>query len=331
MSGKFRVPSLVRANHAARGSAGPVNGRRIVEYCVYVVVRLLIALVQALSLTACAQAARVLAWVFCDVLHLRQQVINDNLHLAYPRMSPDERRRLARRMWEHLFLLVAEVAHARRKIHTTNWHHHVCLCRVDRFARLLLDERPTILVSGHFGNFEVSAYVLGLFGFSTYAVARPLDNPYLDRFITSFRAGTGQYMLSKNDCAEQLATLLEQGATLGLLGDQYATGKKNCWVDFYGRPASTHKAIALLSLMHDAPLAVSYCQRVDGPLRFKGGLLDVADPADPNFDLRSVPALTQWYTKQLERMINRAPEQYWWLHKRWKGTPPLRLRRKQAA
>ncbi len=308
-----------------------MSGQRLVDLGAYLAVRTVLCVVQALSLKACFRLSQMLAWLSCDVVKFRRQVIDDNLRHAYPQMHAAARLRLARQMWEHLFLMIVEVAHTRRKIHATNGYREVELGDGAEMTGRRVDQRPTMMVAGHYGNFEVSGYVLGLFGFPTYTVARPLDNPYLDRFLNKFRGSTGQFILPKNDCAEQILQILAAGGTLTLLGDQYAAGRKNCWVDFYGRPASAHKAIALFALSNNAPLLVSYCRRTDGPLRFETGIVGIADPADPNFDLQTVPRLTQWYTKQLETMINHAPEQYWWLHRRWKGDPPARVRKKWAA
>ncbi len=291
------------------------------DYLVYCVVRLAISTVQALRMETCRSAARGLATLFTTVVPVRRQVIKENLLQAYPHMPMPRRRQLAWKMWEHLFLMVAEVAHARRKIHVTNWHRHIKLRNGAQVARLLLEDRPTVLVGGHYGNFEMSCYFLGLFGFSTYAIARPLDNPFLHRFINRFRASSGQYMLAKNGSAKQIALLLERGATLALLGDQHA-GRRACWVDFFGRPASTHKAIALFCLTAGAPLVVSFARRLNEPLVYESAIAGVADPHDPAVKNNSIAELTQWYTDRLEQIINHAPEQYWWLHRRWKGKPP---------
>lgn len=304
--------------------------KRALDLLVYLVVRVLICFVQAVRLETCHALAGKLATLFCDVLKIRQAVIDDNLRHAYPHLTPAERHRLAWRMWEHLLLMVAEVAHARRTIHITNWHRHFTFVRSKHHLRVLLDSRPTILVSGHYGNFELGGYLMGLFGFPTYSIARPLDNPYLDRWITQFRSEKGQYMLPKEGSAKQIAALLERGATLGVLGDQ-AAGPKGCWVQFFGRPASAHKAIAVFSLASGGPLMVTYARRLGGPLIYEFARAALADPADPDYNLDSVPALTQWYSDCLEEIINGAPEQYWWLHRRWKGQPPQRARKKKAA
>ncbi len=182
-----------------------------------------------------------------DVLSIRGDVVDENLRHAFPQYSQEKRREVARRMWEHLFLMGIEVVQAPRKIHDTNWRDFVTLVGADQIIRACFDDRPTVMICGHYGNFELSGYVLALLGFPSFTVARPLDNPYLDRFINDFRERTGQFILSKKGSSHEIQHVLDQGGLLALLGDQHA-GRKGCYVDFFGRPASSHKAIALFSL-----------------------------------------------------------------------------------
>ncbi len=298
---------------------------RVVDYLVYLVVRVLICLVQAMTLQTGQRLARGLAWLFGEVLRVRGAVVDDNLRHAFPELSPGDRHRLARRMWEHLFLLVLEVAHAPRKIHETNWRQHIRLQGGERLVPLLLGDRPTVIVTAHVGNFEIGGFALGLFGYPTYTVARTLDNPYLDRFLNRFRGATGQYIIPKNGGYDQILAVMAAGGTMAFLADQYA-GPKGCWVEFFGRPASAHKAIALLSLEHDAPVAVCCSRRLGRPLQFDLQLVAVADPRDAGEGVDSIGELTQWYTRRLEEVIRQVPDQYWWLHRRWKDPRPSRRR-----
>src|SRR5205085_3967380 len=112
-----------------------------------------------------------------------------------------------------------------------------------------------LIVTGHLGNWELAGFALGLFGFRTHAIARTLDNPHLDRFLRRFREKTGQRVLAKKGDYDQIAGLLESGGVLATLADQDA-GQRGLFVDFFGRPASTHKAIALLAIEYDVPLVV---------------------------------------------------------------------------
>jgi Kdo2-lipid IVA lauroyltransferase/acyltransferase len=317
--------------------------RTACDYLVYLVVRILIGLVQAVPLEMGVSVARGLAWLFCDALKIRGKVVDENLRHAFPTLSAAARHRLARQMWEHLFLLVLEVAQTPRKIHETNWREYVKLENDDYLVRLLLEKKPLMLVSGHLGNFEVGGYVLGLLGFRTYTIARTLDNPYLDRFVNQFRSRTGQHIIPKNGSVEEIQRVVMGQGILTFLADQYA-GPKGCWIEFFGRPASAHKAIALLALEYNAVIAVSASMRLGAPMQFclhNQAMFDplhrhrVEDPAKPSpytaEDLPNVREITQWFTARFEEMVRAAPEQYWWLHRRWKDTRAPRKQQRQAA
>ncbi len=300
------------------------------HFLAYLAVRYVVCVAQALSLNTGQRVARWLAWLFADVLRVRRRVVEENLQHAFPEMSPQQRHALTVRMWEHLFLLAFEVAQAPRKIHETNWREHVILRGEAELLRRVFSDRPLVIVTGHFGNFEVGGFVMGLLGVRLHTIARPLDNPYLDRFVNRFRQITGQRIIAKLGASDQLLKVMADGGTITLLADQ-AAGPKGCWVEFFGRPASTYKAIALLSLANDAPLVVSCVRRLGEPLHFELCAYDMVDPCRDHqrWDVRS---LTEWYTQRLERLIRRAPEQYWWVHRRWKGEPRVRrARRKRAA
>ncbi len=293
--------------------------RIFVDFIVYAVVRLLICVVQGLRIETGERLARLLARLFCDVLRVRAGVVDENLARAFPAMTVSERARLARRMWEHLFLLVLEVAHSPRKIHQTNWRDYVSLRNQRELVRLLLDDRPTLIVTAHLGNFEVGGYVLGILGFPTHTIARTLDNPFLDRFLNRFRAATGQHIVPKNGGYDRIVEVLAGGGTMTFLADQYA-GPKGCWVEFFGRPASAHKAVALLALEHDARISVCASRRRGRTMHFELENYAAIDPRSDADPPPAVPELTQWYTTRLEELIRGAADQYWWLHRRWKDT-----------
>jgi len=289
------------------------------HFVVYLIVRFLILLVQNIPLSIGDQLAWYLAYLFTYVIRVRYRVADDNLQHAFPELSASQRRKLIAKMWHHLFLLVMEVAHTPKKLREENWRKMVKLNNVESLVKLLLEDRPVILVTAHFGNFEFGGYVLGLLGFPTSTVARNLDNPFLDRYVQRFRAAQGQYLIPKVGGADQVEEAIQKGQTIALLVDQDA-GRKGCFVPFFGRPASTFKAVALLALQYDAPIAVVYTRRIEKPLHFEMGLVEILDPRrvqepDP------VTYVTRWYTSRLEQVIRDAPEQYWWIHRRWKTQP----------
>lgn len=302
----------------------------IADYLAYLVFRVIIAVVQATPLPVCERGAELLAWLLHDVLRMRRRVVEENLRIAFPEWSDAERARTAKRMWRHLFLMVAEIAHTPRKVHRTTWRNWVELEEDRMVLSTLLEQGPKVVISAHYGNFELGGYLLGLFGLPTHTIARTIDNRHVDRYVNRFRGRTGQYILPKNGSREEVERVLSAGGVLTLLGDQHA-GAKGCWVDFFGKPASTHKAVSLFTLSYDAPtVVVGVRRRGDAALSYRVSGVEAIDPSDADFPYGTIPLLTEWFTQRLEEVIRKEPSQYWWVHRRWKGEPPKR-RRKAAA
>src|SRR5262249_4376581 len=155
--------------------------------------------------------------------------------------------------YRHFCTMLVEIIQMPRRLHLTNWRNHLELRGGRQIIDRLLSGRPLMFVTGHLGNWEFGGYCLGLLGFTTHAVARPLDNPYLDQFLRQFRERTGQKVLAKKGDFDQMQAILATGGVIATLADQDA-GPRGLFVDYFGRPASTHKAIALLALEYQVPL-----------------------------------------------------------------------------
>lgn len=293
----------------------------MIDYAGYLGLRAVIAAIQAAPLSVCERGAGVLAWLCAGPLRIRRGVVEENLRTAFPDWDEAQRRRATRRMWRHLFLMVAEIAHTPRKVHRTTWRDWIDLRGERAIVSIMLREGPKVVISAHYGNFELGGYLLGLFGVPTHTIARTLDNPYVDGYVNEFRGRTGQYILPKTGSGDDVQRVLEGGGVLTLLGDQHA-GPKGCWVDFFGKPASTHKAVSLFSLTHKAPtVVVGVRRRSDAALRYTVFAADTIDPSAEGFELGTTTLFTEWFTQRLEGVIRGEPTQYWWVHKRWKPKP----------
>src|ERR1700710_761576 len=112
-------------------------GKRLADYLVYMLVRILICVIQALPLETCHRLGRGFATLAGNWIGVRRKVVDENLRLAFPELSDGERRQLTWRMWEHLFLLITEIAHAPRKIHDTNWRDYITFVNCDAMIRIL--------------------------------------------------------------------------------------------------------------------------------------------------------------------------------------------------
>jgi KDO2-lipid IV(A) lauroyltransferase len=303
---------------------------RAADFLVYLVVRVVICLVQMLSYPAARGVSQQLAWVFYHLNKRHRLVAFDNLKLALPELTNErERDRVVRAVYRHFCLLLVEIIHVPRKLHPSNWRQHLELAGGRALVDALLTDRPVLLVTGHFGNWELGGYVLGLLGFNTYAVARTLDNPYLDDFLRRFRERTGQKVLAKQDDFDNIQAVLANNGVLATLADQDA-GARGPFVNFFGRPASTHKAVALLALEYNVPLIVIGTPRVGEPMKYEAVAEEVIRPEDFAADRDAVQNITQRFTSALERMVRRFPEQYFWLHRRWKHQPQPRKPKRAA-
>jgi KDO2-lipid IV(A) lauroyltransferase len=295
----------------------------VFDFLVYILVRLIFCFLQSISLDAGSVVARELAKVFTFVIPIRRKLLHENLTIAFPNSTKIERQEIILKMWEHLFLMGIEVALAGRKIRDLNWRKHIRFFGVNPLMSALNQNRPVIIVTGHFGNFEIGGFTLGVLTYPSHTVARTLDNPYLNAFIKKFRESTGQFIIPKSGGSDGIINVLEQNGLLALLVDQSA-GPKGCIVDFFGKPASTFKAIGLLALKYNAPIVICYSlrrQNDDGnfePLQFDIHITSVLDPANLPQNIKNVKDVTQWFTKKLEEGIKKNPEQYWWIHRRWK-------------
>lgn len=292
-------------------------GHRIASWLVYLAVRLAVSLAQALPPDLAWGLAQGLGWLAYRTDRRHRRVAEDNLRHAL-HVPEHELPGLIRAVYTHFALVLVEMVHLYRRLHLSTWHRYIELEDARRLVQELLQPGPRLLLTAHFGNWEVASYVLGLLGFRSYAVARPLDNVYLDRFLRRFRERTGQKLLAKKGELERLERLLGAGAMVCMLADQDA-GSRGLYVDFFGRPASTHKSPALLSLHTGARILVLGAWRVR-PWRFRVALVDTIVP-QPSDTARS---LTERFTRAFEKLIRRDITQYFWLHRRWKHQPKRR-------
>jgi Kdo2-lipid IVA lauroyltransferase/acyltransferase len=303
---------------------GPKPRNPLTDYAVYLAVRAVVCALQAVPLRVALGFGNVLALLAYRFDRRHREVARDNLRHAFPDRCADpvECDHLVRACYRHFFTMVAEIACLPRRIHLHNWRSYGDVLHFERIMAPLLGDRPVLLVTAHYGNWEVAGYVTGLVGLRTYAIARVLDNPHLDRFLQRFRQKTGQTILSKTGDFERITAALKAGGAIATLGDQDA-GPKGLFVDFFNRPASTHKAVALLALEHDALMVVLGIPRIATPMRFALEIEDLIDPRDyAGARGSAIKAITVRFTQAIERMVRRHPEQYFWLHRRWKHQPP---------
>ncbi len=299
------------------------------DYAIYLAVRFVVCVLQMLSYEASMRLANVLAWLLYRIDRRHRLVAADNLRHAFPERSEERIDDLVRSTYRHFCGVLMVMMHLPRRFHVYRWKDYLGMTNGRYLVAALLSGRPLLLVTGHFGNWEMGGYALGLFGFETFAIARTLDNPYLDQFLKRFRQRTGQTILAKHGDFDKMDSLLRSDGIIATLGDQDA-GQRGMYVPFFNRPASTHKAIALMSVRYDAPLVVLGIPHVAEPMRHQLIVQDVILPEEYASQPDALSRMTRRFVTALETLAREYPEQYFWLHRRWKHQPKERKARNAA-
>ena len=173
---------------------------------VFLVVRVAVCIVQAVPSAIAMLVADRIAWLLYRFVPARRRVALENLTAAFPDLATDPvaANRVVRDMYRHFLRATVETLLMPRKFHVTNWRAFADLYPGTPVLGALHAGRPALIVTAHFGNWELAGYLLGAVGFKTHAIARVLDNPYLERFVLRFRQCTGQTIIAKKDDFDRL-------------------------------------------------------------------------------------------------------------------------------
>lgn len=249
----------------------------------------------------------------------------DHIRHAMPELGPEETERIAVASIQYMFrLFLVDALAMPRLVNPWNWHEHVELDDIEDGAGLLASDRPVILVTGHNGNWELLGYTLAAMGFPLTALARPIDNPLIYRWILACREARGLKVLTKWGATERIAAMLESDdpgdRRIAFIADQNA-GDGGLFVPWFGRLASSYKSIGLLAMRHDLPIIVGTARRLGDRFRYRIELVDRFGPEDWSNSPDPLFYITARYNRALESIVRRAPEQYLWIHRRWKSRP----------
>jgi KDO2-lipid IV(A) lauroyltransferase len=261
------------------------------------------------------------------LLPVRRKVILENMRRVFGDAAPEkEIERLAQAHYAHLGRLLWEFFRfpwisAQRRAEM------VRVENLDSLERALGQGKGVLILTGHFGSFEV-ATAAGLESYPHargrfYFVRRPIKPQWLDALVTRRFRRVGFGVLPKRGGLEGILDRLAAGDLVVFPFDQHASRKDGVLVEFFGHPAGTFRSLAVIALTTGTPVVpASSWREPDGRhvLRFEEPLLPI-EHADTNEAIR---LNTRAYNAALERMILRHPEQWWWVHRRWKAWPPRR-------
>jgi len=290
----------------------------IAEYCG---ARLFLFLAQALPLRSALRMGEGLGRLIAAVGRRRMRLAVDNLRHAYPDLSPKEAREMAVRVCEHFGRAMVESALAPRMLRRSTFRRHVVIRSEEHLRQALSSDRGAIFVAAHLGVWEIFGLVLHFMDKSCHFVYRPVKNPLIERLVRKRRRALRQITVPRRGALRKLLRVLRDKGYIGLVVDQHAK-RDGVWVPFFGRPASTTPAPALLALRTGAPIVCGYARRLPGTYRFEL-LLDEPVYAEPTGDRAAdVERITRQISQRLEDYVRQFPEQWLWLHRRWHTPPP---------
>lgn len=249
-------------------------------------------------------------------LGIRRRVALENLARAFPERSESERVAWLDEHYREMGRIAAEYGRLGRLVRAPDGE---VLARIEREDLLRsLVGRGAVVVSGHYGNFELGAALCGRINPIEFLV-KPLSNARVDARVTRLRRDAGVGIISTRGGVKQVFKALRAGRWIAMAADQDA-GRHGVFVPFFGRLASTAEGPARIALQARVPMIVGGMRRLaDG--RHVLSFSDVREPEGEPTEA-NVLALTAWHTAMLEARVREAPEQYFWLHRRWKTRPP---------
>jgi len=295
---------------------------KIVDWLEYLLARLGAMILPVIPIPVLYRLAR---WAgrlafLVDRKHRRRAL--EHVRASYDDWDDDQVRRIARQGLESAVLLAVEMMITPRLISPLTFVRHVRFGRIGPLLRQIIAEQSgAIVVTGHFGNWEVPGYTLAVLGMPATVVARPLDNRLVDAYLREIRQRPGLRIVDKKGAAAVVDGILADGGVVCFVADQDA-GRRGVFVDFFGRPASTYRSIALLAIRCNVPIFVCYARRLAGGFRFEIDTAGVITPDQWAGVDDEVRWITQTYTRMLESVIRTDPGQYFgWAHRRWKHQP----------
>jgi len=243
-----------------------------------------------------------------------------NLRLAFPEWTDGRRRSTLKKMTRNLGWMAAEFA--RMPSYTKeNIESVVILDGHENFLAGHSRGKGVLYLTGHIGAWELSSFAHALYGFPLHYMARPLDNKPLDAMVNEYRGLSGNKPIFKNESARVMLRILKEAGTVGILADQNTMPGEGVFVDFFGTPACTTTGIARVALHTDAAVVPGYAVWDENLRKYRLRFEPPVELVRTGDAERDIAENTQRFAKVIEEIVRKYPEQWVWIHARWKARP----------
>ena len=243
-----------------------------------------------------------------------------NLRLAFPEWTDAQRRSTLKKMTRNLGWMAAEFA--RMPSYTKeNIESVVILDGHENFLAGHSRGKGVLYLTGHIGAWELSSFAHALYGFPLHYMARPLDNKPLDAMVNEYRGLSGNKPIFKNESARVMLRILKEAGTVGILADQNTMPGEGVFVDFFGTPACTTTGIARVALHTNAAVVPGYAYWDENLRKYRLRFEPPVELVRTGDAERDIAENTQRFAKVIEEIVRKYPEQWVWIHARWKARP----------
>jgi Kdo2-lipid IVA lauroyltransferase/acyltransferase len=244
-----------------------------------------------------------------------------NLELAFPDMTESERRRIVRNMVRQVGWMAGEFSQLPR-YSRKNIEKIVVLDGLENFQAARKLGKGVLFLTGHMSAWELAPFAQALYGNPLHFLVRPVTNSRVDDLINHYRCLSGNQPVDKNRSARAILKILAQGGTVGILSDHNTAGEEGIFANFFGIPAATTSGLARIALRTDAAVVPGFLAWDENLRKYRLGLqpaVPLIRTGDEEFDVRENTAR---FNRIIEDCIRNYPDQWFWLHKRWKTRPP---------
>jgi KDO2-lipid IV(A) lauroyltransferase len=296
------------------------------EWVEYAAVWIILKGLGALPRPMARSLAAGVVWVFYALLPRLRKIAEVNLRIAFPEWSDAQRKTIVRGMLRNLGWMAAEFAQF-PKYSKENIEQVVVLDGHENFLEGQRHGKGVLYLTGHIGAWELSSFAHALYGFPLHYMARRIDNQKIDALVNGYRCLSGNRPVFKNESARLILKVLKGAGTIGILADQNTMPQEAVFVDFFGKQASTTTGIARMALQTDAAVVPGYAIWDERNRKYRLRFEPAVELVRTGDTERDVLENTQKFTKVIEEIIRKYPEQWVWVHGRWntrpKAEPPV--------
>ncbi len=243
-----------------------------------------------------------------------------NLKLAFPDWTRRQRRVVMKQMTRSLGWMATEFARLPQYT-KENIENVVVLDGHENFLAGQKRGKGVLYLTGHIGAWELSSHAHALYGFPLHYMARPLDNKPLDTLVNHYRGLSGNKPIYKNEAARTMLRVLKDAGTVGILADQNTMPEEGVFVDFFGVPACMTTGIARVALHTDAAVVPGYAFWDESLRKYRLRFEPPVELVRTGDSERDILENTQRFAKVIEEIVRKYPEQWVWIHARWKNRP----------